>query len=81
MSDIRVRNLDDGIVAQLKERARLHGRSLEGELREVLTQVALGPRREMAERTAALRAAMAKEFGLLPDSAPGIRREREGEGE
>jgi plasmid stability protein len=78
MSDIRVRNLDNGIVAQLKERARLNGRSLEGELREVLTEVALRPRREIAKRTAQLRAAIARESGIVPDSAPGIRHERDG---
>jgi antitoxin FitA len=40
MAQILIRNLDDEIVARLKERARRQGRSLEAEARVILTQAA-----------------------------------------
>ena len=40
MAQVLIRKLDDGVVAALKRRARLKGRSLEQELREILTAVA-----------------------------------------
>ena len=80
MADVRVRNLDDNIVAQLKDRARMHGNSLEGELRDVLTEVAMQPRREIAEQAAKLRTAMKAELGILNDSTPFIREERDSRG-
>ncbi|MBK8907698.1 MAG: hypothetical protein IPM60_07275 [Rhodospirillales bacterium] len=40
MAQVIVRNLDEAVVAGLKEKARLHGRSLEQELRSVLAQAA-----------------------------------------
>ena len=40
MSDILVRGLDDETVRRLKARARLHGRSLQSEVRLLLTQAA-----------------------------------------
>lgn len=40
MAQVIVRNLDDGVVAALKRKARLHGNSLEQELREVLAAAA-----------------------------------------
>jgi plasmid stability protein len=80
MADIRVRNLDENIVAQLKDRARMHGRSLEGELRDVLIELATGPRREAAEHAAQLREAIKAESGILTDSAPLIRDDRDHRG-
>jgi hypothetical protein len=40
MHAIHVRNLDAAVVAALKERARRHHRSLEGEVREILAEAA-----------------------------------------
>jgi antitoxin FitA len=80
MSELRVRNMDDWILAELKAQAKAHGRSLEAELRERLLELALRPRQEMAERAARLRGSIAKEHGLLPDSAASIRQERDGRG-
>jgi antitoxin FitA len=37
MAQILIRNLDDNVVAKLKKRAGLHGRSLEAEVRLLLT--------------------------------------------
>jgi plasmid stability protein len=80
MSELRVRNMDDWVIVELKAQAKSHGRSLEAELRERLQELALGPRREMAERAARLRDAIAQEHGLLPDSAASIRDDRDARG-
>lgn len=40
MARILIRDLDDETVARLKDRARRHGRSLEGEARLILTHAA-----------------------------------------
>jgi plasmid stability protein len=77
MSELRVRNVEDWILAELKAQARAHGRSLEAELRQRLREFALAPRRELAERAAKIRKAIADERGLLPDSAASIREERD----
>ncbi len=40
MTDILVRRLDDAVKQRLEERAARHGRSLEAEIREILTEAA-----------------------------------------
>lgn len=80
MTDVRVRNLDEDVVAQLKDRARMNGRSLENEIREALTELAMRPKRELAERAARLRAEIKAESGVLTSSAPFIREERDRRG-
>ena len=40
MADIIVRRLDDGVKERLRKRAQRHGRSLEAEAREILSQAA-----------------------------------------
>lgn len=37
MASILVRNLDKKVVKRLKENAKLHGRSLQGEVKEILS--------------------------------------------
>lgn len=37
MADITVRNLDDAVRQRLKQRAAAHGRSMEAEVRAILT--------------------------------------------
>jgi len=58
MATLTIRNLDDDVVAALKERARRHCRSLEAEVRELLRDAALGGSpatlRELADHIAAL---------------------------
>jgi antitoxin FitA len=49
MGQVLVRNLDDRVIERLKTKAELKGRSLEQELREVLTAAAsLGPAEKVA---------------------------------
>jgi plasmid stability protein len=69
--------MDDWVVTELKAQAKAHGHSLEAELRERLRELALRPRQEMAERAARLRETIAREHGLLPDSAASIREDRD----
>ena len=38
MGSLSIRNLEDGVIARLKQRAALHGRSTEAEIRDILTQ-------------------------------------------
>ena len=80
MSDVRVRKLDEWVVAALRARAKRRGRSLEAELREVLHQEAMRPRQEAASRAQVLRETIAKEHGVLPDSAASIREDRDARG-
>jgi plasmid stability protein len=80
MPELRVRNMDEWVIAELKAQAKAHGHSLEAELREQLREMALRPKREMAERAARLRNAIAQEHGLLPDSADAIRKDRDARG-
>lgn len=77
MTELRVRNMEDWVVDELKTQAKAKGKSLEADLRERLRELAMRPRRDMAERTARLRNAIAQECGLLPDSVDAIREERD----
>lgn len=78
MADVKVRKLDDGVVEYHRRRAAQAGRSLEAELRRVLTEAAFAKRRKMAREIAQRLARMRKKYGVLPDSTPGIRAERDG---
>ncbi len=44
VGQVLIRGVDDAILQTLKERAAQHGRSLEAELRDVLTEAARRPR-------------------------------------
>lgn len=44
MAQILVRNLDDAVVDRLKQRAREEGRSLQSEVRTILSEAAFVPR-------------------------------------
>lgn len=77
MTDIRVRNVDNQVVAALKAQAKRHGHTFGDELRQLLAEAAHRPRREMVDKLRQLHEAMRLECGLLPDSTPGIREERD----
>jgi plasmid stability protein len=76
MAEIRVRNIDDGVVELLRARAAREGLSLAGSVRQVLEAEALRPRQEMVARVRAWHDEMVRRHGLLPDSTPEIRAER-----
>lgn len=56
MGQVLIRNVDDAVLAALRERATVHGVSLEAELRDVLTRAAGRPRADLAAEFAAVRA-------------------------
>lgn len=57
MAQLIVRNLDDELVARLKQRAAKHGRSAEAEHREILRQALVEePRNSFWELAAQIRA-------------------------
>ena len=75
MATVTIRNLDDTIVERLKSRAKLHDRSLESELRQVLSTAANDIDTE--EFTAiATRIRALTRHPLSTDSAPLIRENR-----
>lgn len=77
MGDVRVRKLDDDIIAVWKQRARAHGRSLEAELRATLEQEATRPWRELAGRLETLRVEQSRSPDWRIDSTALIRDERD----
>lgn len=78
MADVKVRKLDTWVVDYHKRRAKEAGRSLEDQLRQVLKEAALAPRREFAKRIKRRLARLRAKYGEMPDSTPGIRAWRDG---
>jgi antitoxin FitA len=75
MATVTIRNLDEATVERLKSRAKLHDRSLESELRQVLSTAANGiDAEEFATITARIRALT--RHPLATDSAALIREDR-----
>jgi antitoxin FitA len=75
MAQVIVRNLDEQVVSSLKFKAKLHGHSLEQELREILKRAAeLTPKEKvaLADRIAAM-----TPRPLADDSADLIREDRD----
>lgn len=77
MAEIKVRGLEDWIVAFFKERARLAGHSLEEQVRLVLHEAALQPRQAAVERSRQIRQKLLEAHGLFDDSTAHIRAERD----
>ena len=77
MADLRVRKLDDDVVLLLKDRAKREGTSVEAILRKLITEEAKRPKREMMAELREYHERFRAEHGVLPDSTPGIREERD----
>lgn len=77
MAEVRVRKLPADVVGEWKDRAKRHGRSLEAELRELMISEAFRPRRELIEDLERFSDSLREKYGLLPDSTPLIREERD----
>jgi plasmid stability protein len=80
MSEVRVRKLEDWVVRWFRTQAKQHGTSLEGELRQVLTDAALRRKREIVSQLRADLKQMEERYGLFSDSAPLIREDRDSRG-
>ncbi|MGH7242369.1 MAG: FitA-like ribbon-helix-helix domain-containing protein [Phycisphaerales bacterium] len=78
MGEVRIRNLEEEVVQALKAQAQRHGISFESELRQLLTDAAWRPRRQMVKELRKLQAKIRAEVGILSDSAPIIRAQRDG---
>ena len=76
MAEVKIRKLDDWVVESFRARARQAGRSLEEELRQLLTETARERRRLVAELDE-LNAELREKYGELPDPTPLIREERD----
>jgi plasmid stability protein len=78
MKEVRVRNLPDEIVHALRRRAQRNGHSLEGELRELLTEEAIRPHRDLVASLKRSQEEQRAAHGVLSDSTPYIRAMRDG---
>lgn len=74
VSQVIVRNLDERVVAELKRRARQGGRSLEAELRVILTEAARPHRTELITQADQVRSMTP---GPLEDSVTLLRQDRD----
>jgi antitoxin FitA len=66
MAQLVVRNLDDDVKSKLQRRARLHGRSTEEEVREILRNAVKDPARAHASLGSRLAARFSR-LGLTED--------------
>lgn len=76
MGQILVRNLDDAVIARLKEEARRTGRSLEQTVRDLLSAAAGADRSELIAFAAGMRAMTAERNSTL-DIVAAIREDRD----
>jgi plasmid stability protein len=80
MGDIRVRRLEEWVVSWFRTQAKQHGRSLESELRETLTEAALRRKKEIGAETRADLKELEAVYGVFSDSAKIIRETRDTRG-
>jgi plasmid stability protein len=80
MADVKIRNLDDLVHETYRQRAENQGISLEEELRRALRENLQKERRAWAERLLAAHQEFKQKFGVLPESTPGIRADRDERG-
>ncbi|MFT3786006.1 MAG: hypothetical protein QM770_07555 [Tepidisphaeraceae bacterium] len=77
MGEIRVRNIDEGVLAAFKDVARRHGNTVPEELRRLIVDATIRPRQELIARLDKLRSDISADHGELTDSTPLIREERD----
>jgi plasmid stability protein len=78
MATITVRKIDEALRARLGLRARINNRSLEAEVREILSEAA-PPHADLMAGLRDFHARMRAKHGILPDSTPLIRQMRDEE--
>ncbi len=78
MGDLRVRELDDAVMMDLRDRAKREGTTVPGLVRRILTEERQRRRNRLIEDLDSLRDSIRAAHGELPDSTPGIRAERDG---
>jgi plasmid stability protein len=80
MADVRVRKLNEWVVDWFRAQAERHGRSLEGELREALTEAGLRSKREFGAELRADLTQLEAKYGQFTDSSTLIREDRDRRG-
>jgi plasmid stability protein len=80
MAEVKIRKLPDWVVARHKRTAERAGHSLEEEFRTIITETAASKRQYWDRRLNTLRAEIRRKHGILPDSTPEIRADRERRG-
>ncbi len=80
MADVKIRKLPDWVLDAYRLRAQASGRSLEEELRFLLTQAVLDQRNSFDVEARALRERFRAKYGQLSDSTPGIVQNRQEQG-
>lgn len=78
MAQITIRQLDDTVVARLRERAATAGRSMEQEVREILTTACADPAAVLARLEARLASYGGRKFSDSADLVRQLRDERSG---
>ena len=77
MANLTIRNLDDAVVEKLKARAKENQRSLEAEIRILLTETTERPSRKTFRELAERISAMTPEGVKQTDSVELLREDRE----
>jgi plasmid stability protein len=80
MADVKIRNLDDNLHETYRRMAEQAGISLEEQLRRVLTEHVRQERQEMVRVLMADLERMREKYGVMEDSTPGIREDRDARG-
>jgi plasmid stability protein len=80
MAEVKIRKLEDWVVETHRALAEAAGRSLEEELRRVVTEAALKPQHDFARKVRALQESLREKYGTMPDSTPLIREDRDRRG-
>jgi len=80
MTEVRIRKLDEWVTSWLKAQAILHGRSLEKELRELLTQTVRTHKQRIADELLAGLDILESKHGRFTNGTKGIREERDRRG-
>jgi plasmid stability protein len=80
MTEVRIRNVDDWVVELHRQQAKLDGRSLESELRQVLTDAAAAKKQAIAEEMRGQLEELRAKYGTFSDSAALIREDRDRRG-
>lgn len=80
MADVKIRNLDDHLYEMYRGMADDAGISLEEQLRRVLADYVDKQRQTIIEDLRRGLDEMHEKYGVMPDSTPGIREERDRRG-
>jgi plasmid stability protein len=80
MPDVKIRKLPESVIATFRMRAAAAGRSMEEELRLLLTEAVSRPKQDLVAEAQAFREMLRQKYGTLSDSTGGVREDRESRG-